>query len=500
MGDEREFKIRITTSADASGAQKTAAELDNLGRAQDEAGKKAETHGGHLRAMHKVFHALNELVPGLGVLMQAAFSPIGAAVSGALIVLRLFHEKMKEVNEEFRKMEEEAARPATNRMAAWREATVQAAEGMNHLHQELSDTERGQETLKESTVKADAAFREQAQAANALADALKDNELARLEEMHAAGLMSEEQYARDRLQIELGFEKKKRELQENEAMREILMRRRTLEQAEMAQPGLTSAAEGAELRKVKALEDLGSLDKSGVEERRKGTTAALSAFEKKIAEGHGLTQGAPELLQQFAGIGPGKSLMEADRWMRAQATSASPYHTSGAERYMEWDTLKTAATGAEAEWKQFPRAEAQRKVAADKAAAEAEQALKAAVANQSFITETGRDIGERRSRFGAMHAGDMEIGALSSDSAARRGGEGSTLMAAGHAQAILEAGGRISVMQGGIERQALAMLNSAGMNGEATLHALATLDGNQRALHKKIDALAKQIRHQASPP
>jgi uncharacterized lipoprotein NlpE involved in copper resistance len=99
-----------------------------------------------------------------------------------------------------------------------------------------------------------------------------------------------------------------------------------------------------------------------------------------------------------------------------------------------------------------------------------------------------------------MHAGDLEIGALNSDSAARRGGVGSTLMAAGHAEAILEAGGRISVMQGGIERQALAMLNSAGMNGEATLRALATLDGNQRELHKKIDALAKQIRHQASPP
>jgi hypothetical protein len=167
---------------------------------------------------------------------------------------------------------------------------------------------------------------------------------------------------------------------------------------------------------------------------------------------------------------------------------------------MEWDALKTSAMGAEAEWKQFPRAEAERKVAADKAAAEAEQALKAAVGNQSFITETGRDLGERRSRFGAMHAGDMEIGALNSDSAARRGGVGSTLMAAGHAEAILEAGGRISVMQGGIERQALAMLNSAGMNGEATLRALATLDGNQRELHKKIDALAKQIRHQASPP
>jgi hypothetical protein len=264
MGDEREFKIKITTSADTSGAQKTAVDLDNLGRAQEEAGKKAETHGGHLRAMHRIFHGLNEVVPGLGVLMQAAFSPVGAVISGALIVLRLFHEKMKELNEEFRKMEEEAARPATNRMEAWRQATVTAAVGMEHLHQALSDAVRGQETLKESTAKADAAFREQAQAANALADALKDNELARLEEMHAAGLMSAEQYAQDRLQIELDFQQKKREVQEQEAMLEILMRRRTLEQAEMAQPGLTSAAEGAELRKVVLLELPGDFPLAGV--------------------------------------------------------------------------------------------------------------------------------------------------------------------------------------------------------------------------------------------
>jgi uncharacterized lipoprotein NlpE involved in copper resistance len=98
-----------------------------------------------------------------------------------------------------------------------------------------------------------------------------------------------------------------------------------------------------------------------------------------------------------------------------------------------------------------------------------------------------------------MHAGNMEIGALNSDSASRQGRVGATLMAASHAEAILEAGGRISVMQGGIERQALAMLNSAGMNGEATLHALAALNGNQQALHKKIDVLAKQIRNQSSP-
>jgi hypothetical protein len=317
--------------------------------------------------------------------------------------------------------------------------------------------------------------------------------------MHAAGLMSEEQYARDRLKIELDFERKRREVQEGEAMREILMRGRTLEQAEMAQPGLVDTAEAAQLRRVKALEDLGSLDKAGVEDRKKSTAAALSDFEKKIAAGHGLTQGSPELLEQFAGIGTGKSLVEADQWMRAHATSASPYNTSGADRYMEWDALKMAAMGAESEWKQFPGAEAQSKVAADKATAEAEQALKAAVANQSFITETGRDIGERRSRFGAMQATDSAVGALNSDSASRRDPLSSMLMGAGHSAAIELAGGRVSFTQGAIERQAMAVLNSVGMNGESTLRALAALDGHQQALHKKIDVLAKQIRNQSSP-
>src|SRR5664279_4772195 len=147
MGDEREFKIKITTSADASGAQKTTAELDNLGRAQDEAGKKAETHGGHLRAMHRIFHGLNEVVPGLGVLMQAAFSPVGAAISIAVLALRIFQEQMRKVNEEFKQMEEAAAKPLTNRLGAMRESVVANAVGMAALHDRLGEAARGQQSL-----------------------------------------------------------------------------------------------------------------------------------------------------------------------------------------------------------------------------------------------------------------------------------------------------------------------------------------------------------------
>src|ERR1039458_4134824 len=151
MGDEREFKIKITTAADTSGAKQTAAALDNLGGAQEKAGKQAEKHGAHPHELHRVFHSLNEIVPGLGVLMQAAFSPVGAAISLAVIAFRLFREKMKETNEEFRKMEDEAAKPATLRMVAWREATVEAAVGLGHLQRALADAARGEQTIKEAT-------------------------------------------------------------------------------------------------------------------------------------------------------------------------------------------------------------------------------------------------------------------------------------------------------------------------------------------------------------
>jgi hypothetical protein len=430
MGNEGEVLIKITGDASSlvAASQQTNQSLESnkiklseltpeqkaLTQAQTktsevtkEASTVAEKHIGHLQGMHRVFHALNEVVPGLGVLMQAAFSPVGAAISMALIVLRLFKEKMSETNEEFRKMEEEAARPATNRMAAWREAIVRAAEGMNHLRQALMDAARGEQTIKESTERTTAAFKEQGQQAATLAEALKEHEIAGLDEMHAAGLLSEEQYAVQRLEIEQRYQAKKLELQERAEMTEILIKKRALEQAEIAQPGLTAAAEGAELKKVAALEDLGSLDKAGVEERKKSTQEALKKWKP------GLLIGNPEAIPEaFESIG-----MQATGQQIAQAANSTG-NVNGPDfqrNYSEWAKLKAAAVGADAEWKAFPHEEAKRKVAADRAADEAARAEKAAVGNQDFATGTGREIGEQRSRFDAHHAADQELGGLQQD-------------------------------------------------------------------------------------
>ena len=174
-------------------------------------------------------------------------------------------------------------------------------------------------------------------------------------------------------------------------MTEILIRRRSLENAEIAQPGLNFAAEAAEQKKTKALEDLGSLDKAGVEERKKATEKALKEFETKYAAHLNVIQG--------------------------EGPFASAYAES---LHNQWTGLKAAATGAASEWQQFPRAEAERKVAADRASEQASQAERAAVDNQRFITDTGRDVTDRRARFDISRQTNQQVDALNQDTALRQ--------------------------------------------------------------------------------
>src|ERR1039458_1054576 len=100
MSVDREYRIRINTIGDPSGAQVVAGALDKTTGATQEATKAAEKHGAGLHALHRLFHSLNEVVPGLGVALQAAFSPIGAAISLAVMGVQLFREHTKKLRSE----------------------------------------------------------------------------------------------------------------------------------------------------------------------------------------------------------------------------------------------------------------------------------------------------------------------------------------------------------------------------------------------------------------
>jgi hypothetical protein len=154
-------------------------------------------------------------------------------------------------------------------------------------------------------------------------------------------------------------------------------------------------------------------------------------------------------------------------------------------------------------------------VAADRASDEAARAEKAAVGNQVFITETGRDIGDHRSRFDARHRSNEEIVGLDQDTLSRRANaaalkspDAKLIRDVSQAESILQRGGQISVgQQSQIATLAERMHQSQIQQGQAIIQALGTIHGNTEALTRQVLALARKLeaqgkwaRNQASPP
>ena len=67
MSVDREYRIRIQTVGDPSGAQEVTGALDKTTEATQEGTKATEKHTVGLHAMHRICRSLNDVVPGLGV-------------------------------------------------------------------------------------------------------------------------------------------------------------------------------------------------------------------------------------------------------------------------------------------------------------------------------------------------------------------------------------------------------------------------------------------------
>jgi hypothetical protein len=393
--DSLDLLIRV--KSDTAGAAGATAALSEATGAQakgtvatGEATRATEKHTVGLHAMHKVFHALNEVVPGLGVVMQAAFSPIGATISLAVLALQLFREHMKKVNEEMDKMEAESAKPLTNRLEAMRESVVRNAVGMAELKAKLADAARGQQTLATETERAVAAMRGQTGEAEALGQAQKSIEIAMLDNFHTAGLLSEEQYVEQKLAIEQAYLEKKRDMEERQEKNEITIRRRALEQAKTQEPELTEAAKEAERKKTKALEDLASYDKGGVDERHKETQKKLKEFEAAHNDEVGW-------FEQAGGAHATRdSLNETMRGL-----GRAPYGSAQFGNFDQWQSMKWAADQAEKDWNQAPGEVVRRE--ADAATRQADRAFRKAEENEKFIADQTRDLEERRGRLDTRH-------------------------------------------------------------------------------------------------
>lgn len=477
--DSLDLLVRLKGDVSGAGAVKDAlagvageataagAAVGKSAGAHDEAGKAAQKHGGHLEAMRKICHSLNQVVPGLGVLMQAAFSPVGAAISVAVMALQGFREHMRKVNEEMKRMEDENAKPLTRRIEAMREGTVSLAAAQAELRERLEHTAHSERGVREEIEKTLEAQKRQIELERSKADADKDKELAGLEALHGAGLLSDERYYAAKLAAEEKYRKKKRELEEAEEMRGILAQRRVLELAELNQPALQAGAEEAVKKREKAAENLASFDRAGVEQRAKESKKLLDEFEDKAGDKRIMAferaGGVHATRQTLYG-----ALQEDQPW----ATSAARF--GGVVEQMEkWQKLKWDAEQNRADSKVAPAEEARLKVEEEKAKGRAERAVKKAEENQDLINEYRRTLPEKRGAFDQRQSANMDADQAANDAARERmKGTAGGAAVAGGAQALqrLMQGGKWDLKTEGDVGEMNGLLSLARMLGAQPAH------------------------------
>jgi hypothetical protein len=404
--DSLEILIRMT--ADTSGGKETANALDEVGKKTQEASGATEGHNKHLHEMHRIFHALNGIVPGLGVLMQAAFSPVGAAISLGVIALRGFQEHLKKVNEELDRVAEANAKPLTNRLEIMREVVIRNAASMVELGLQISNAARSEETLAKAIDEVIAQMRRESDEVLALGEIRSKGELAILENLHQAGLISERDYARQRLGIEEDLANKKRKIAEDGLQAEINIRKSGAEAAENAQPGFTANAESARKETERTLTEALTA-RSGMETAKENAKTAAEAL-NKWEEAHKPGFLGRDLLGTFQTAGAGANAKDvAGAMFPGKLNESTPEFREAEEQFKEWQTLKGTADKTKRLADKSPGEVAKKETAASGAQNEYRLAGEDAAKNAGLARTQREDVARKERELDATKQANKDL-------------------------------------------------------------------------------------------
>jgi len=179
-GDGVSLDILIKTLSDTQGAAAVQQALDRIKQSGEkakaplhDAGKEVELFTTHGKDMHKLIHALNEVVPGLGLVLRAAVHPAGLGIAATVMLVR---EMVKHTEELKKKLEEAAKAQGAIEVGVWRaheealfEAAKQAQEFSDKLKKiaENTDALKQKEELELAVLKAQQEVREKLAASDA---------------------------------------------------------------------------------------------------------------------------------------------------------------------------------------------------------------------------------------------------------------------------------------------------------------------------------------------
>lgn len=467
--NEREFKIKITTSASGDGAQKTAAELDNLSpktRKYIESLKEGGSAAENMEVSHRnLRYGLRMLGPEfaeLGHLGMVAFAnPLTAGfIAVAVAAGKVIHdyEKMREAIEsavDTSGIEKVTAALGRDGML---KALVEGGAAADEFWAKINRLAGAQESLKEKTDDAVESIKKESEANDKTLSALEKAALAELKLAKARGDITEGEYEQRKAGVENRFEGQKANAKAIEQDRILEERKRELAGVN----GIIGAGPDVLLPKQLAAESAA------------GTVAADKA---KLEEWK-------------------KKLEEINKWFKEQggASDAATYAEQGKARRLALGKIADLEGGGIAQGETRAKtaaeelAEARRKVEdAQKRKAELDREIARLEADRT------RDAGTRASEGGAnRRARGAEAEAAIYDSPA-----GKLMKDVGEAENTLRQGGRITMGQASQIRTAAEALKHAGVSqGETILAAFGALHNNQQAFERRLLQLASQIQAQ----
>jgi len=405
--------LGAATKAAAGEAGRTAGTMaGELAPAMEKAGKSAEHAAGgaeHATIRHRELHrAASMLGPVIGELAVALSDLAHNPTMAVILLVSAFGEamsKIREVNEEMTKLEEEAAKPLSKTLETQRDGVVSLAASLADLGAELHEAGKGEITLKESMEAAIARSKQQSQAANELGEAAKANDLARLSVWHQQGVVSEEEYSRKRLEIEQAYRERKRQIDEQAEATEYMLRRRAQGVREGNQADLTKAAEDAARTAAEKSGALANIeaDKPGVAKRREDAAKKMSDWENESGwqdVGTGTSQKAlAEIFHRFIDPKTGQITGSPESAKQAVWATQGVNRTSGElieKKFEEWSKLQASKSTTETAYRALPAQETRVRLEADAARRAAEIAAKKAEDNARLAADEKKDLDNRR--------------------------------------------------------------------------------------------------------
>ena len=423
MAVDREYRIRIQTVGDPSGAQAAAGALDEATgatkkgtAANEKAGKSFVELAEHSKGFHKLLHAIMELSPAAGLGLIAAFNGPQAAILGLIMLVRA----LKSGEEEAAKAAVEFSKEAGKGWGDIKGIINGVVDAVMKSDQAHSDWAKhlGEDSKKITTALDAQIGKLQAEAAavKEVINAIHAASLARLEADKEAGRITPEQYAAKKAKIESDKRMGESSVDATASKTELAMvqtaRDKAAKEAEAAKKAEAAANAAAEDAKKKtnagALKAKAEADKKEAEEL-KAKMLEAQAGRTEAQQPGGMASFYTGLLNLIGTVGSlGMNNQMGTARENSRLTAAQKAEDEATKKYRTREDLagKESDKAARAEAEQTAldlKAARAKKEAEEKVAQANELKLKAAaMATSVGEVEKGRERAEPMKRLGEV--------------------------------------------------------------------------------------------------